>query len=259
MWRQPASLKGQSTVQPPFAIHRISKQRGTALPLHAHDEAQLTFAASGMVQVHTDEGVWLVPPQLAAWIPAGVSHRLDIITDAELWMVLWHRSAVDEWAPPSFPDRAFASRVTPLLRSLFDEAVAVDTVSDKAKLVVRLMLHELTAMQDAPTFLPLPKSPVGRRVAELVLADHQNAMDLGELASRAATSIRTASRLFPMETGMTLKAWRQRARVVWAMGQLARGEAIGRVATQAGFASTAAFSSAFRQVTAMTPSAWAML
>jgi methylphosphotriester-DNA--protein-cysteine methyltransferase len=62
-----------------------------------------------------------------------------------------------------------------------------------------------------------------------------------------------------METGMTLKAWRQRARVVWAMGQLARGEAIGRVATQAGFASTAAFSSAFRQVTAMTPSAWVML
>jgi AraC-like DNA-binding protein len=43
------------------------------------------------------------------------------------------------------------------------------------------------------------------------------------------------------------------------MGQLARGESIGRVATQAGFASTAAFSAAFRQVTATTPSAWALL
>jgi AraC-like DNA-binding protein len=209
-----------------------------------------------MVQVHTDEGVWLVPPQLAAWIPAGVPHRLDIMTDAELWMVLWQRSAIEEWVPRSFPDRAFASRVTPLLRALLNEAVAADPMSDKAELVVRLMLHELTAMQDAPTFLPLPKSAVGRRVADLALTDHRNILDLGELASRAATSVRTASRLFPMETGMTLKAWRQRARIVWAMGQLARGEAIARVATQAGFASTAAFSCAFRQVTAMTPTAF---
>jgi AraC-like DNA-binding protein len=40
------------------------------------------------------------------------------------------------------------------------------------------------------------------------------------------------------------------------MEQLSRGESIARVATQAGFASTAAFSAAFRQVTAMTPTAF---
>ncbi|MFK0382884.1 AraC family transcriptional regulator [Agrobacterium sp. NPDC090273] len=240
----------------PFTIHRMTKRRGEALPLHSHDEAQLTFAASGMVQVHTDDGVWLVPPQLAAWIPAGVSHRLDIMTDAELWMVHWQQSAIREWVPSAFPQRAFASRVTPLLRSLLDAAVAADPQSEKAALIVRLMLHELTAMQDAPTFLPLPKSPTGRRVAELALADHANLMDLGELASRAATSVRTASRLFPAETGMTLKAWRQRARIAWTMRRLAEGEPIARVADQAGFASTAAFSHAFRQVTALTPTAF---
>lgn len=226
------------------------------MPRHSHDEAQLTYAASGMVQVHTDKGVWLVPPQLAAWIPAGVSHRLDIITDADLWMVLWKKSAIEEWTPPSFPDRAFASRVTPLLRSLLDEVVAVDPVSAKAELVVKLMLHELTAMQDAPTFLPLPISPVGKRVAHLALADHRQSLNVSELASRAATSVRSASRLFPVETGLTLKAWRQRARIVWAMGQLARGETIARVAAEAGFSSTAAFSCAFKQVTAMTPTAF---
>ena len=29
--------------------------------MHAHGDAQLTFAASGIVQVHTGEGRWLVP------------------------------------------------------------------------------------------------------------------------------------------------------------------------------------------------------
>jgi AraC-like DNA-binding protein len=83
------------------------------------------------------------------------------------------------------------------------------------------MLYELHAMQNAPTFLPLPTSPVGRRVADLILADHRNLKDLDDLASQAATSVRTVSRLFPAETGLTLKAWRQRARIVRASEQLA--------------------------------------
>ena len=237
----------------PFTIHRGTKPRGKGLPMHAHGEAQLTFAASGMVQVHTGEGRWLVPPQLAVWIPAGIPHRVEVLTDAALWMVHWQPAAEQEWAPPTLRRRAFALRVTPLLRSLLAAAFAADTGPEKAELVVRLMLHELTETADAPTFLPLPTSPVGRRVAALAFADHRNRLEAGELASRAATSVRTVSRLFPAETGLTFKAWRQRARIVHAMDQLARGNSIARVAAEAGFANTAAFSCAFRQVTAMTP------
>ena len=209
-----------------------------------------------MVQVHTEGGIWLVPPQLAAWVPAGVRHRLEIMTDAELWMVHWQPAAVRASGLGAALDRAFALRVTPLLRSLLEEAVSVDPASTKAEAIVRLMLHELTAMPDAPTFLPLPTSPAGRRVADLVIADHRNLLDLQELALRAATSVRTASRLFPAETGLTLKAWRQRARIVRAMDRLARGDAPAAVARYTGFASTAAFSNAFRKVTAMTPTAF---
>ena len=223
------------------------------LPTHAHGQAQLTFAASGTVQVHTGEGRWLVPPQLAAWVPAGVPHRVEVLTDAELWTVHWQPSAARAWAPPTLPGRAFALRVTPLLRSLLAAAFAADTGPDKAELVVRLMLHELTEVADAPTFLPLPTSPAGRRVADLAFADRRNRLDVGELASRAATSVRTVSRLFPAETGLTFKAWRQRARIVHAMHRLARGNPVALVSAECGFASTAAFSCAFRQVTAMTP------
>ncbi len=243
-------------MNPTFNIHRMSKPSGSALPLHSHDEAQLTYAASGMIQLHTEQGVWLVPPQLAAWIPAGVPHRLDVMTDAELWMVNWQPTAIANWAPPDFPDRAFASRVTPLLRSLLAAAIEDDPATVKAELMVRLILLELSAVSDAPTYLPMPRSPVAKRVAEIALGDHRNRMDLNELASRAATSVRTVSRLFPAETGMTLKAWRQRARIVRTMEQLARGKSVAEVASDAGFSSTAAFSFAFRQVTATTPGAF---
>ncbi len=238
-----------------FTVHRAIKPRGTELPMHAHDEAQLTFAAAGMVQVYTDAGRWLVPPQLAVWVPPGVTHRVEALTDTELWLVHWQREAIAAWAPPSLLTRnAFALRIGPLLRALLDAAFATSLEAEKTALVVRLMLHELMDTTDAPTFLPWPTSPVGRRVAELAFADHRQRLSFSELASRAATSVRSASRVFPLETGLTFKTWRQRARIVRAIDRLARGEAIAQVARESGFGSTAAFSFAFRQVTAMAPS-----
>ena len=246
-------MKRQPAEPPLFRTLRGAKTRGTAVALHAHDEAQLIFAASGTMQVYTASGRWLVPPQLAVWVPAGVPHRSEMLSDTEHWMIYWHASASRAWAPSEALDRAFALRVTPLLRELIPAAFEADAAPGKTELVVRLILHELTETPDAPTFLPLPASVVGRRVAGQALADPRSQLDIGELACRAATSVRTVSRLFPLETGLTYKAWRQRARIVLAIDQLSAGRAISQVAAHAGFRSTAAFCFAFRQVTKMTP------
>ena len=250
------STKRQPAGQPLFRTVRGTNTKGATVALHAHDEAQLLFAASGTMQVYTTSGRWLVPPQLAVWVPTGVPHRIDVLSDTELWMIYWHPSASTAWAPAQSLDREFALRVTPLLRQLIFAAFDADATPEKAELVVRLILHELTETPDAPTFLPLPASLIGRRAAELAISDPRMYLAIDELASRAATSVRTISRLFPSETGLTFKAWRQRARIVLAIEQLSAGGAISQVAAQAGFASTAAFSFAFRQVTRMTPTAF---
>ena len=246
-------MKRQPAGRTRFRTMRVTKTRGAAVALHAHDEAQLIFAASGTMQVYTTSGRWFVPPQLAVWAPAGVPHRIDVLSDIEFSMIYWTSASLRDWAPPDLRDRAFALRVTPLLRELILTAFEADVTPVKSELIVRLILHELTGTPDAPTFLPLPASTIGRRVADLALADPRNQLDVGELASRAATSVRTVSRLFPVETGLTFKSWRQRARIVLAIDQLSAGRAISQVAAQAGFANTAAFCSAFRQVTQMTP------
>ena len=54
-------------------------------------------------------------------------------------------------------------------------------------------------------------------------------------------------------TGLTFRAWRQRAPIVRAIDHLARGKTIAQAAGMAGFSSTAAFSYAFRQVTGGRP------
>jgi AraC-like DNA-binding protein len=252
MCRHMKSINRQSAGQPLFGTLRRSYPRGTRLGLHAHHEAQLIFAVSGTMQVHTETGRWLVPPQLAVWAPARLPHALDMLAPVEMWSVYYDAQACRDWAPGRSLDRAFALRVTPLLRALIVTLFETAADSDKAELIVRLILHELTASPDAPTFLPMPASPVGKRVADLTLADPAARLDMDELARRAATSARTISRLFPTETGLTFKAWRQRARIVAAIDGLSTGASVREVAAGAGFASTAAFSFAFRQVTGMT-------
>lgn len=75
-------------------------------------------------------------------------------------------------------------------------------------LIIKFMLHELTETAHAPTFLPIPTSALGQRIAEIAFGDLRNRLQVDTVASRAATSVRTRSRIFLGEKGLTFKIWR---------------------------------------------------
>lgn len=92
------------------------------------------------------------------------------------------------WAPSINLERVFGLRVTTLLRQLVVILVQISDKTEKAELIAKLILHELTEAPDAPTFLPLPASAAARRVAHLAIADPRAAKGIDELARSAATS-----------------------------------------------------------------------
>src|SRR6266436_8269978 len=46
------------------------------IPEHSHPEDQLLFASSGVMTLSTKQGVWVVPPMRAVWIPAKTPHSV---------------------------------------------------------------------------------------------------------------------------------------------------------------------------------------
>jgi transcriptional regulator GlxA family with amidase domain len=125
----------------------------------------------------------------------------------------------------------------------------------RVDLLARLALFELAEAEDGATFMPMPSDPRARRVAEQVLAEPASVRDLGDLARAAGASQRTITRLFPAETDLTFKEWRQRARILASVEMLDSGLAsISAVAARLGFSSAAAFGHAFRQVLGIAPS-----
>src|SRR5215468_7494142 len=71
-------------------MHRDSAMRQAMRPLardypagarvarHRHRRGQLLYASSGVMRLTTRAGIWIVPPQRAAWVPPRVPHEIDM-------------------------------------------------------------------------------------------------------------------------------------------------------------------------------------
>ena len=80
---------------------------------HAHDWHQLIYASEGVMWVHTAQGEWVVPPNRAVWVPAGVEHGIEMTGTVFVQTIYLAAGLADE-----LPDRCCAVNVSPLLREL---------------------------------------------------------------------------------------------------------------------------------------------
>jgi AraC-like DNA-binding protein len=92
-----------------------------------------------------------------------------------------------------------------------------------------------------------------RAIAEQLLADPADPRELTDWADHVHASVRTLTRLFPAETGLSFAAWRTQVRIRAAIQLLADGTAVNATARAVGYTRPSAFISAFRRITGQTP------
>ncbi|WP_342625116.1 helix-turn-helix transcriptional regulator [Pseudomonas alkylphenolica] len=221
---------------------------------HAHPWGQLSYAIGGVLQVHTDRGFYLVPPQRAVWVPAQVQHRVSCQGDTCL------RSLYLEYAPAGWSaSQCRVIAINPLLRELirtFSELpVHYDPQGADGRLV-QVLLDQLTMAGEQQLMLPLPQDQRLRALCNHLQAQPDAATSLGEWAAQAAVSEKTLSRLFQRETGLSFRLWRQRMRLLNALPALERGERVTDVALACGYDSLSAFIAAFGKQFGAPPGAF---
>ena len=224
---------------------------GEVIPLHQHPFAQLLFAASGVMTVSTEHGAWVVPPERAVWVPARVGHSIRMtgrVAMRTIYLADPHGSLAGS--------ACCVVQVSALLRVSLLRAVEFAQPyredGPEARLVA-VIADEIRAAPTAPLHLPLPRDPRARRVAEALRANPGDPRTLGDWARAAGASARTLERLFERETALAFAAWRQQARLLRGLEQLAAGESVTSVALDLGYETPSAFIAMFRRALGTSP------
>jgi AraC-like DNA-binding protein len=221
---------------------------------HAHPRSQLIHASSGVMRVRTPQGVWVVPPHRAVWVPADIVH--DVRTAGAVAMRTLY---IVPDAAAALPRECCVVAVSPLLRELILRASAAPLLYDEAGpdgRVMGLILDELRTLPVLPLNLPMPRDPRLGRICRAILDDPASALTLGAWGRQVGASSRTLARLFLQDTGMTFGRWRQQARLLEALSRLAQGQSVTTIALDLGYDSPSAFTFMFRRALGRTPSAY---
>jgi AraC-like DNA-binding protein len=240
----------------PRAVAAMPKDfaSGFVIQPHRHERAQFIYATAGTMRVAADGSMWVVPPQRALWMPAGVEHGITMLSDVTM-RTLYLRDD----AAAAMPLSCRVLPVSPLLRELIVRATELPLQYDEdgpAGHVIALLLAELHGLQSLPLQLPMPQEARLRALCLALLAAPGDQRTLREWAQSVNASERTVARLFQNETGLSFGAWRQQARLLEAMGRLGSGAPVTQVALDLGYDSVSAFSAMFRRAAGASPSAY---
>jgi AraC-like DNA-binding protein len=222
---------------------------------HFHDVQQIVYPSSGVLAISAADGTWVVPPQRAVWIPAGVPHAHQAHGPVQMRTLAISASA----AGPGFaPVAPVVLEVSPLLREVI--VALTSTSADGPPYSARqratmeqVALDQLCRVDQLPVRLPALADDRLRAVAALLRADPADERTLAELGAVVGASERTLSRLFRQQAGMSFPQWRAQFRLQRALVLLADGTPVTSTALACGWSNPSAFIEAFRRAFGATP------
>ena len=240
-----------SVSRPVVALSARSVSEDWENARHQHRKAQLIYSARGILNCEIEDGVWIVPPQCAIWIPGDLPHASRGAGETECYCLF-----VEPDAAPDLPKICCTLSVSPLLRELLLKAVGFPELyapeGREARLIATL-LDELVAAPVEDLHLPMPRDPRLRRLAEMMLANPADKTSKADWAIRLGMSERSMSRLLLHEIGMSFGRWRRQLHVILAIQRLTKGESVQTVALELGYENASGFVTMFRKAVGKPP------
>src|SRR5258706_89183 len=104
----------------------VQLDNGHVIPEHLHPEDQLLFASQGVMTVRTRQGIWVVPPLRAVWIPANTLHTVSMSGRVSMRTLYLLPSLAR-----ALPRKCFVINVSSLLRQLILHAMQLLASGEK--------------------------------------------------------------------------------------------------------------------------------
>lgn len=227
---------------------------GCLVPEHAHGSDQLIYATRGVMEVHSGQSVWLIPPSFALWVPAHQHHRIRMPVAVSM-RTLYVRPGLVKRAA----SKCEVLSVSPFLRELIVEAVRIGQLrvrNAEHRAVGDLAALHITHASSVPVEIRMPRDPRALNAATMLLNNLADAPSLQTVCREVGVSTRTLQRLFRSDVGSDAQSWRNQVRLTRALEHLLGGSSVKQAAIAVGYNHPSAFVAAFRRTFGVTPRTW---
>lgn len=219
--------------------------------MHAHDQAQFTYASEGVLTVITPKGRYAIPPAMAVWIPPHVPHAVQT-----QGVVKFRSLYISPERLSGLPEDTVVLEVDPLLRALVLEVLNLPpdwTDEGPHGRLIQVLLDRIGNAPQARLNLPIPEDKRYCEVANALIANPSDRRSIPQLADEIGVTDRTFARRFKTETGLTFGEWRRRRVLLAALERLSAGESVTGIALDLGYDSPSAFIAMFKKALGAAP------
>src|SRR5437773_235425 len=142
---------------------------GQVIPEHSHPEDQLLFASEGVMTLSTKQGVWVVPPLRAVWIPANTPHSVAMSGQVSMRTLYFLPKLCR-----AFGGKCLVMNISALPRELILYVCKIKKLQKRTageRRIVGIIVEQLKSVESVPLQLPHPSDSRAMRVVRTLLAD----------------------------------------------------------------------------------------
>lgn len=237
----------------PLFLRTMLMPDDAIFPEHNHSWGEFVYCHNGVVQVMIEEKRYLVPPQYGLWLPPNKRH-----VGLNRRKVLQSSLYVTGVLCGTLPQETRALMVSPFMRSILDHARerSNNYKSERYLRLLTVFLDELAQAPQAGTYLPASDDVALAKILHCLENNPGDNRSVSELAQYIGLTERTLARKCRQELGMPLTEWRNRMRVVNAIGLVEKGASVESIALKFGYSNTSSFIAMFKKLTGTTPTSY---
>ncbi|WP_068085739.1 AraC family transcriptional regulator [Polycladidibacter stylochi] len=235
--------------------HAADIGEGVETQAHCHpDHGQLMHIYSGVMRVDTSSGSFVIPPERAVWVPAGVMHA-SAYPRAVKFRTLYLNTSFYE----HLPQDCGVVQVTPLLRELIKVMMRRPQHYMRDSETGRLadvIADQICALPAATLSLQVSMAQGHRGLEEFCQQVREApalAPSIDGAARGLAMSVRSFERHFKKATGQNYRVWCAQVKMLGALELLASGLRVSEISHQLGYEGASGFIQQFKSTFGTTP------
>jgi len=220
------------------------------LAMHHHLKNQFVVCLSGLITLQTEQGIWILPPNTALWIPAMTDHQVKSYGYSSGYVLF-----IDLKLDIEIPDHFQMYHTNEFLKALLARTATIthDYILEQEQRLMDCLLDEILAAPKQSFYLAMPQEQRIKKITHHLLAQPELNLSLSEWAHLCCMSERSMTRAFQRETGMSINQWRKKLHIIMALQWLSEGESVQRIAHRLAYDSDTSFIVMFKKFMQVSP------